>query len=502
MTSNEPESPVLVACLNNETPTSSKTSTKPRIRRGSRVAKLIGKRCTLTCYLNGVKTDMLLDSGAQVTILEKSWIETHLPHVKIQSLDNLLPDNPLRVTAANGTDLPFEGWVEILVEIKSAKHGRLAIHAPMLVSQRCVSGLLLGFNVIEEIILESLKDPGSVSLSDLLAETMKLKTNTAETLVSVISETPTETETPTKTETLSTTVKVGKKGLTIPSGQISQVKCHIRSWPAGGTMMFEPNMWGVLPEGLDMFAALVDVSAGSSKTVRIPVHNPTKHDIFLPQRSILGYLEEIMDSKPVQFGSNPQQSPNAATSDTQLCSAQIQKCSSADEIPDVDSPTKTHSKEKWHPPVNLEHLDEQQQKAVRQMLHEESDVFAREEGDIGCIPNLQLKINVEDNKPVQKSYNSIPKPLYKEVKEYVQNLLDRGWIHKSVSSYSSPVVCVRKKDQSLRLCVDFRGLNQKTIPDRHPLPRIQDLLDSLGGNTWFSILDQGSAYHQAKNPDT
>lgn len=130
------------------------------------------------------------------------------------------------------------------------------------------------------------------------------------------------------------------------------------------------------------------------------------------------------------------------------------------------------------------------------MLYEESDVFAREEGDIGCIPGLQLKINTTDNSPVQKTYNSIPRPLYKEVKEYIQNLLDRGWISKSVSSHSSPVVCVRKKDNGLRLCVDFRELNRKTISDRHPLPRIQDLLDNLGGNSWFSILDQGSAYHQ------
>ncbi len=44
--------------------------------------------------------------------------------------------------------------------------------------------------------------------------------------------------------------------------------------------------------------------------------------------------------------------------------------------------------------------------------------------------------------------------------------------------------------------VDFRGLNSKTIPERHPLQRIQDLLDNLGGHSWFSILDQGSAYHQ------
>ena len=69
------------------------------------------------------------------------------------------------------------------------------------------------------------------------------------------------------------------------------------------------------------------------------------------------------------------------------------------------------------------------------------------------------------------------------------------WL-KGGSPYAAPVICVRKKDGSLRLCVDYRLLNNKTVPDRHPLPRIQDLTDSLGGYAWFSILDQGKAYHQ------
>ncbi|RXN21780.1 Retrovirus-related Pol poly from transposon [Labeo rohita] len=67
---------------------------------------------------------------------------------------------------------------------------------------------------------------------------------------------------------------------------------------------------------------------------------------------------------------------------------------------------------------------------------------------------------------------------------------------KSKSPFAAPVVCVRKKDGNLRLCVDYRLLNKKTVPDRHPLPRIQDLIDTLGGYSWFSILDQGKAYHQ------
>ena len=91
---------------------------------------------------------------------------------------------------------------------------------------------------------------------------------------------------------------------------------------------------------------------------------------------------------------------------------------------------------------------------------------------------------------------AVPKPLYPEVKAYIEDLLNRDFIRKSSSSYSSLVVCVRKKDQSLRLCVDYRALNKKTRPDRHPILRIQEPLDNLGGNSWFSLLDQGKAYHQ------
>ena len=58
------------------------------------------------------------------------------------------------------------------------------------------------------------------------------------------------------------------------------------------------------------------------------------------------------------------------------------------------------------------------------------------------------------------------------------------------------MVCVRKKDEGMRLCVDYRELNKKKVPDRHPIPRIKKALGRLGGNSWLSVFDQGKAYHQ------
>ncbi|KAL1268480.1 hypothetical protein QQF64_033843 [Cirrhinus molitorella] len=100
---------------------------------------------------------------------------------------------------------------------------------------------------------------------------------------------------------------------------------------------------------------------------------------------------------------------------------------------------------------------------AKRMLFEESGAFARNDDDMGCVPSLQMSINLTDNIPVQRAYSSVPKPLHTEVREYIQDLLARGWIVKSKSPYSAPVVCVRKKDGTLRLCVDYRLLNKKTI---------------------------------------
>ena len=95
-----------------------------------------------------------------------------------------------------------------------------------------------------------------------------------------------------------------------------------------------------------------------------------------------------------------------------------------------------------------------------------------------------------------KPYRKIPTQIYSEVKEYIEDLLTNKWIKTSYSSYASPMVCVRKKDGTMRLCIDYRELNKKIHPDRMPIPRIQDILDNLGGQKYFTTLDMSKAYHQ------
>ena len=161
--------------------------------------------------------------------------------------------------------------------------------------------------------------------------------------------------------------------------------------------------------------------------------------------------------------------------------------------PQAEEPLSTPSHIK---DTDLSDRNAHQKELALKLLTEEADSFARDDSDVGCIRDLELNLDLEDQTPVQKNYVALPKPLYPEVKAYIEDLLNCDFIPKSSPSYSSPVICVRKKDQSLRLCVDYRALNKKTHPDHHSIPRIQETLDILGGNSWFSVLNQGKAYHQ------
>ena len=84
-----------------------------------------------------------------------------------------------------------------------------------------------------------------------------------------------------------------------------------------------------------------------------------------------------------------------------------------------------------------------------------------------------------------------------EIKKHVQESLEKGFIRPSTSPCGSPIVLVRKKDGSWRMCIDYRALNKITIQNHYPLPHIDDLLDQLK-EVYFTKLEFHSRYHQAR----
>jgi hypothetical protein len=89
-------------------------------------------------------------------------------------------------------------------------------------------------------------------------------------------------------------------------------------------------------------------------------------------------------------------------------------------------------------------------------------------------------------------------PELAELKEHIKELLEKGFIHPSSSSWGAPVIFVPEKDGTQRLCMDYHALNEVTIKNMYPLSRIDDLFDQLHGVCVLSKIDLRSGYHQLK----
>ncbi|KAL0544064.1 hypothetical protein IC582_019175 [Cucumis melo] len=130
------------------------------------------------------------------------------------------------------------------------------------------------------------------------------------------------------------------------------------------------------------------------------------------------------------------------------------------------------------------------------------DVFLEELPGLPPHREVEFAIELEPGTvPISRApYRMAPAEL-KELKVQLQELLDKGFIRPSVSPWGAPVLFVKKKDGSMRLCIDYKELNKVTVKNRYPLPRIDDLFDQLQGAIVFSKIYLRSGYHQLRIKD-
>ncbi|EYC39508.1 hypothetical protein Y032_0653g1175 [Ancylostoma ceylanicum] len=127
-----------------------------------------------------------------------------------------------------------------------------------------------------------------------------------------------------------------------------------------------------------------------------------------------------------------------------------------------------------------------------------SDVFAMNDSELTQTDLVTHNIDTGNHPPIKQKTRPVPIGARQEFKQIIKNLEERGIVRKSRSEWASPVVLVRKKDGTLRLCVDYRELNKVTKHDSYPLPSIDVILQSLGGKRYFSTMDMMSGYWQIK----
>ncbi|KAJ9548849.1 hypothetical protein OSB04_021392 [Centaurea solstitialis] len=119
----------------------------------------------------------------------------------------------------------------------------------------------------------------------------------------------------------------------------------------------------------------------------------------------------------------------------------------------------------------------------------------------GIPPERQVEFRIDlvpGAAPVAKAPYRLAPPEMQELSKQLQELLDKGFIRPSTSPWGASILFVKKKDGSMRMCIDYRELNKLTVKNRYPLPKIDDLFDQLQGAAWFSKIDLRSEYHQLK----
>ena len=149
----------------------------------------------------------------------------------------------------------------------------------------------------------------------------------------------------------------------------------------------------------------------------------------------------------------------------------------------------TRAKENCH--------DFAQEEQLSTLLTEYQDVFSKGAEDMGRTTLVEHGIPVvEGTRPIRQPPRRLGPEKEAEAEKQVQELLSKGLIEPASGAWGSPVVLVRKKDNSWRFCIDYRRLNSVTQQDAYPLPRIDESLDALAGSRFFSTLDLVSGYWQ------
>ena len=290
------------------------------------------------------------------------------------------------------------------------------------------------------------------------------------------------TDTPEEKE-VNTVVKV-RGGTHVGPFQTEILEGKISQAPMHDTHVMVTPIWHAelrqdrghqLPPGLQVLHAYTTLTAGC-KQISIVVQNMTDKAIFLRKGVRVVHIVSAMLAPR-------EETPPEQDEDTQTPKERM---------------TVQEQQDKLLEKLNLDGLSEwtpRNAAIARELLLSYHDAFALEPDELGCTSTIKHEICLTDEEPFKEQFRHIPPPLLEEVCASLRDMLEAGTIQPSQSPWCNAVVLVRKKDGSLRFCVDFRRLNART-KDSYPLPRIQEALESMAGVAHFSTMDFKSGFWQ------
>ena len=422
---------------------------------------LIGPRCTAAVSIEGVQCESIFDSGSQVTTISETFHASYMSSLPIKPIQCLL-----EIEGAGGQNVPYLGYVEANITFPDSITGteeQLVVLA--LIVPEChynsKTPLLVGTNVLLRLYKHAVEQEGFRFL--------KRADNVALLLQHVAQ--------CSKSEIKTYPVKLHGKGpISIPPKQRVRVLGDVRVGKTNPNTSFvlEPPESSSLPGGLMLECALMNISCKAASKIPVVIQNMTGHTVTLQSKHVIGEISAAVSVMPL----SSEQSP---------------------------SPHSELKKEKANDKLNFDLdnslLGDEWKQRITDKLNSIPDVFAADEMSNGHTNAVKHHIRLRDEAPFKER----PRPIHpsdrEAVKQHLRELLDAGIIRESESPFASPLVLVRKKNGKIRLCVDYRKLNARTIKDAYALPNIEETFSALSGAKWFSVMDLRSGYYQVEMAD-
>ncbi|KAK0130548.1 hypothetical protein N1851_035225 [Merluccius polli] len=206
----------------------------------------------------------------------------------VRSLQELL-ETDLEVYAANGQPIPYDGWVELTVNLTGSDYPDLTVQTPFLVSQLSLSQPLLGANVLEQVIKRQESSGAAVAtLLGLLRRAFGMEEEQVTAMVNYI-------QVPQKPFCDPATVRVGRDNTVIPAGKAVHVWCRVplNFDTSDSLVLYEPAEEHPILGQLSVGAGLLEINHTQRPHIRVPISNHSKHEITLPKRTPLGVIQHV-----------------------------------------------------------------------------------------------------------------------------------------------------------------------------------------------------------------
>ena len=392
-----------------------------------------------------------MDTGSTVSTVSSSFYQEHLPQKEIRNFDSIL-----ELHCADGSTLPYQGYIEVNINAPGLQNDKSYPCIFLVVDDTAYHQtvpLLIGTNILKVLMEDVRTDNGVRYLQGTQLQTPWYLAFRCLSLR--------DKELSRKEYKLGIVKSAETSKITIPPNSRRTVNGYIdrQTRYHDSCAMLQATTESAIPQDLDIVPTVVTYKYGQQDTIPVHICNITTRTVTVSPKALLCELQAV----------------------------------NIEELP-LDSDSKDPQLDSIH--IDTGNVTLEQYGGVREFIEKNKDLFSWHDTDIGHVTTVEHHIELLDETPFKQRPRRIPPAMYQEVRDHLQQLIDAGIIRKSKSPFSSNVVLCRKKNNELRMCVDYRQLNNRTKKDAYALPIVEQILENLSGNSYFTVLDAKSGYHQ------